>query len=124
MKPFGSSSLQNPLKHRICAAVNHSMSLVEITDQLSDSPFCVIYHRALGHWAIWYCFAKLLRDAPTAPFFRQLDPFLHATHQVNSTILRPLFLRSFQDFCSFVQRSVHDFLETSNTLNLRVFIRY
>ncbi|KAG5599157.1 hypothetical protein H5410_030527 [Solanum commersonii] len=28
---------------------------------------------ALSHWAIWYCFAKLLGDTSTALFRRQLD---------------------------------------------------
>uniref|UniRef100_M1D9U0 Uncharacterized protein n=1 Tax=Solanum tuberosum TaxID=4113 RepID=M1D9U0_SOLTU len=44
----------------------------------NSSPSCTSlqHHRALGHWATWFCFAELLGDAPTAPFFRRLDPFL------------------------------------------------
>ncbi|WMV09090.1 hypothetical protein MTR67_002475 [Solanum verrucosum] len=36
----------------------------------------------------------------------------------------PSFLRSFQPFHSFLRRNVHALLKTSNTSNLRVFIRY
>uniref|UniRef100_M1E0T8 Uncharacterized protein n=1 Tax=Solanum tuberosum TaxID=4113 RepID=M1E0T8_SOLTU len=46
MKPFGSSSLQNPLKLRTkISKTDHSASLVKIADQLGDSPFGVVHHR-------------------------------------------------------------------------------
>uniref|UniRef100_M1DYE4 Uncharacterized protein n=1 Tax=Solanum tuberosum TaxID=4113 RepID=M1DYE4_SOLTU len=48
MKPFGSSSLQNPLKLRAkISKTDHSASLVRIADQLGDSPFGVV-HRCLA----------------------------------------------------------------------------
>uniref|UniRef100_M1DRX9 Uncharacterized protein n=1 Tax=Solanum tuberosum TaxID=4113 RepID=M1DRX9_SOLTU len=47
MKPFGTSSLQNPLKLRAKISKNHSASLVGIADQLGDSPFGVV-HRYLA----------------------------------------------------------------------------
>ncbi|KAG5615014.1 hypothetical protein H5410_014838 [Solanum commersonii] len=67
MKPFGSSSLKNLSNlekkyQKICAATDHSMSLVGITDQLdnsilwcSSSLSCTNHQhrRALGHWATW-----------------------------------------------------------------------
>ncbi|KAG5611350.1 hypothetical protein H5410_022631 [Solanum commersonii] len=45
MKPFGTSSFQNPLKLRakIFATTDHSASLVGIADQLGDLPFGVVY---------------------------------------------------------------------------------
>ncbi|WMV54919.1 hypothetical protein MTR67_048304 [Solanum verrucosum] len=51
----------------------------------SSSPSCTIFQhrRALGHWVTWYCFAKLLSDAPTASFFRRLDPFLQGSAHWN-----------------------------------------
>uniref|UniRef100_M1DCK4 Uncharacterized protein n=1 Tax=Solanum tuberosum TaxID=4113 RepID=M1DCK4_SOLTU len=46
MKPFGSSSLQNPLKLRAkISKTDHSASLVGIADQLGDSPFGVVHRR-------------------------------------------------------------------------------
>ncbi|KAG5590023.1 hypothetical protein H5410_040537 [Solanum commersonii] len=41
------------------------------------------------HWATWYCLAKLLGDAPTALFFRQLDPFLQGSAHWNKRRGRP-----------------------------------
>ncbi|KAG5630181.1 hypothetical protein H5410_001898, partial [Solanum commersonii] len=32
-----------------------------------------------NHWAIWFCFAELLGNAPTALFHRQLDLFLQSS---------------------------------------------
>ncbi|WMV08724.1 hypothetical protein MTR67_002109 [Solanum verrucosum] len=82
-----------------------------------SSPSCTSlqHHRALSHWVTWYCCAELLGDAPIALFFRRLDPFFQAQHtgtkgevrpfrtrQVDSVILRPSFLHSFQPFHSFL----------------------
>ncbi|KAG5591410.1 hypothetical protein H5410_041924 [Solanum commersonii] len=96
MKPFGSSSFQNPLKLR----AKISKIFIIITNLCCNGSFGVgsqnrrstqrfafwcnslssctsLQHRcALGHWATWYCFAELLGDASTTPFFRRLEPFL------------------------------------------------
>ncbi|WMV19087.1 hypothetical protein MTR67_012472, partial [Solanum verrucosum] len=76
----------------ICAAADHSASLVGITDQLggfalwcSSSSSCTNpqHCRALGQWATWYYFVKHLGDASTAPSFRRLDPFLQRSAHWN-----------------------------------------
>ncbi|KAG5631548.1 hypothetical protein H5410_003265 [Solanum commersonii] len=107
MKPFGSSSLQNPLKLRAkilkstILYVNYNNFLTLKTTTLTsiytfhrfvlqrifrhrklESPINS-HHRALCHWATWYCFTKLLSDALTAPFFRRLDPFLQGSAHWN-----------------------------------------
>ncbi|KAG5590287.1 hypothetical protein H5410_040801 [Solanum commersonii] len=103
MKSFFYSSLHNPLKLR--AKIQKSTIIYEnynnfFTNLCCSGSFDVVsrnyqstrrfalwcwsspsctspqHRRALGHWATWYCFTKLLGDAPTAPFFRRLDPFL------------------------------------------------
>ncbi|KAG5610603.1 hypothetical protein H5410_021884 [Solanum commersonii] len=48
-------------------------------------PSCTIlqHHRTLGHCATWYCFAKLLSDTQTAPFFCRLDHVLQGSAHCN-----------------------------------------
>uniref|UniRef100_M1DXL4 Uncharacterized protein n=1 Tax=Solanum tuberosum TaxID=4113 RepID=M1DXL4_SOLTU len=120
---------QNPLKlgekySKICAAEGHSTTLVEIADQLGDSPF---------FWFIAFCALpsaclcpgslggiSLLRGTVrrhTGCSFRRLfDPLPSglrvleqraeyvpsATRQAHLAKLRLQFLRSFQPFCSFL----------------------
>ncbi|KAG5576505.1 hypothetical protein H5410_056639 [Solanum commersonii] len=96
MKPFGTSSLQNPLKLRakisktftnLCCKGSFDVvsrnrrSTRRFALWCSSSPSCTSlqHHRALGHWVTWYFFAKLLGDAPPAPFFRRLDLFLQGS---------------------------------------------
>ncbi|KAH0695934.1 hypothetical protein KY289_013416 [Solanum tuberosum] len=57
----------------------------------SSSPSCTIlqYRRALGHWVIWYCFAKLLGDSPTAPFSADLILSFRAQHTGTKGEVRP-----------------------------------
>ncbi|KAG5614627.1 hypothetical protein H5410_014451, partial [Solanum commersonii] len=62
MKPYSSSSLQNPLKLRaklsksiIYVAMDPSTSLVGIADLIGDSPFGVVHHR----FALAFSFAVL-----------------------------------------------------------------
>uniref|UniRef100_M1DC22 Uncharacterized protein n=1 Tax=Solanum tuberosum TaxID=4113 RepID=M1DC22_SOLTU len=111
-----------------------------IADRLGNSPiiwfiaFCAFLQNlcVLDHWAILYCFAKLFGDVPTASFYRRFDPLPSgirileqrekyvpsAIRQVCLAMFRLQFLRSFY---SFLRLSVH---ASTQTLNLRVFIRY
>uniref|UniRef100_M1BE79 Uncharacterized protein n=1 Tax=Solanum tuberosum TaxID=4113 RepID=M1BE79_SOLTU len=59
----------------------------------SSSPSrSILQHRhALNHWETRYCFVELLGDAPTAPFFRRLDPFLQGSAHWNKSQSKTLW---------------------------------
>uniref|UniRef100_M1DR94 Uncharacterized protein n=1 Tax=Solanum tuberosum TaxID=4113 RepID=M1DR94_SOLTU len=53
MKPFGTSSIQNPLELRAKLSKRNDLaSLVGIADQLSDSPFGVVHRRLAPSFSI------------------------------------------------------------------------
>ncbi|KAG5629960.1 hypothetical protein H5410_001677 [Solanum commersonii] len=85
--------------------------------------------RVLNHWAIWYCFAKLLGNALSAHCHRRLDLLLQdSTHWNIRRDLGPfgdspngladpqeVFSPFFQPFCSFLVGSVHALSLNPNT---------
>uniref|UniRef100_M1DLV5 Uncharacterized protein n=1 Tax=Solanum tuberosum TaxID=4113 RepID=M1DLV5_SOLTU len=90
MKPFGSSSLQNPLKLRAkISKMDNSASLVKIVDQLGQSPFGVVHRRLAPTFNI--VMLRVIRRHGTAsrnfsamcrhlPFSADLIPSFRAQH--------------------------------------------
>ncbi|KAG5605591.1 hypothetical protein H5410_027083 [Solanum commersonii] len=125
-----SSSLQNSQKFSlICAAVDHLASLIEIADQLSDSPFGVVHHLLAPSFNIillWVIGQHGTASRNFSSMFQlllfstDLILFLRAHHtrtkgevrpfgdSPSGAILRPSFLHT------FLRCSVHPFLQTSN----------
>ncbi|KAG5599569.1 hypothetical protein H5410_030939, partial [Solanum commersonii] len=139
MKPSSSSSFHNPLKLRAKIKTDHSVTLVEIADQLDDSPLDVV-HRCLAPsfsivmlWVIGRHSTgsrNISAMRRLLPFFCRLDPFLQGSVHWNkrrSETLQRLamwtrrssglyFLCFFLPFCSFLRSSGVSNSATQNSI--------
>ena len=129
-----------------CSICVHSARLVAIAKWLGESPFfwfiafCALPSACLcsGPLGGIALLGETVRRSADCSFHRLFDPspsglrvleqraecVPSANRQVCLAMLRLQLLRSFQPFCSFLRLSVHASTKTSNTWNLRVFIRY
>ncbi|WMV58442.1 hypothetical protein MTR67_051827 [Solanum verrucosum] len=87
--PWDVTGMRVKLDYWICASADHSASLVEIADQLGNSPFGVIHRHLAPAFNI-----VMLWVISTLEQKAKCDP--SAIRQVDSAILRPSFLHSFR----------------------------
>ncbi|KAG5631549.1 hypothetical protein H5410_003266, partial [Solanum commersonii] len=130
LKPFESSSSSNPSTNleletptfkeyvyfpKIYAAVDHSMSLVEIAEQLGDPPFGRFHRRHALSFSIvvFGSLGNILQLRGTSRRYhtgaKGEGKTLLAIRRMGSAILRSLFLCSFSCLYSFLLNNVHAF---------------
>ncbi|KAG5586105.1 hypothetical protein H5410_046539, partial [Solanum commersonii] len=117
LKPFDSPSSSKPSSNLelkiLCFKMDHLTSLVEITDQLSDSPFCR-FHRCLAlsfNIVMFGSLGDIAQHTGTKgedKIFWQLTEWVRRFSDLHFFILSAAFV-------PFLPSSVHAFPQTPNT---------